>query len=314
MTTCLVVGGGFIGSHVAEVLALRGHAVSVYSRSFNPGMLATQHSGPGTVDLIEGAVPPGKGLQELIEAAEIVFYLAGESTPATAKSDPGGSITGLVVPAVAVFDLMRPTSTRRVVVASSGGTVYGVADHFPTPESHPTRPISVHGQSSLTVERYAGFFAQQYGFEPIILRYANPYGPGQLARRGQGVIAAWCDALAQHREVVVYGDLTTRRDFVYVVDAAEATIAAAFEAPRPGIYNVGSGTSTSLDNVLAIIETVAGRTARIRRVGGRGIDVPATGLDCLLLRQATGWSPQVGVTDGVRATWDWTRRAVESAG
>lgn len=305
MTACLVIGGGFIGSNVAALLAECGHEVTVYSRSFNEWLLREDRSGAGTIQLAEGDIPPARGLQDLIDAAEVVFYLAGSSTPAMANVDPGGSIIGLVVPAAAVLDLMRPTSTRRIVVASSGGTVYGVAERLPTDEAHPTRPINIHGHNSLTVERYTMFFAEQYGFEPIILRYANPYGPGQFARRGQGVIAAWCDALARQKEIVIYGDPCHRRDFIYIVDAAEATMAAAFEAPGPGIYNVGSGDPRSLRDVLTIIEQVAGRTARVSHVAERGVDVPATSLECSLLRGSTGWRPKTDLVDGIRLTWEW---------
>lgn len=301
-----MVGGGFLGSRVADQLASDGHTVIVYSRSFNEWLLEKDRAGGGTIELVEGHLPRGSGLQELIADSDTVFYMSGASTPAAAQLDPGGSITSSVVPAAAVLDLMRTTSTRRVVIASSGGTVYGIADRVPTPEDHPTEPISLHGHNSLTVERYARFFAQHHGFEPIILRYSNPYGPGQLVRRGQGVIAAWCEALTRDSELVVYGDTSTRRDFVYIADAAEATMAAWLSAD-PGVYNVGGGRSCSLDDVLEMVQTVAGRRARIRRESGRGIDVPTTELDCSRLREATGWRAVTSLEDGIRAAWDWLR-------
>lgn len=307
VSNCLVVGGGFLGSRVADRLASDGHTVIVYSRSFNEWLLEKDRSGAGTIELVEGYLPRGSALQELIADSDTVFYMGGASTPAAAQLDPGGSIANSVVPAAAVLDLMRPTSTRRVIIASSGGTVYGIADRVPTPENHPTEPISLHGHNSLTVERYARFFAEHHGFEPIVLRYSNPYGPGQLVRRGQGVIAAWCEALTRDGEVVVHGNPSTRRDFVYIADAAEATIAAWLSAD-PGIYNVGGGRSWSLDEVLETVETVAGRPATIRREAARGIDVPTTELDCTRLRDATGWRASTGLEDGIRAAWDWLRR------
>ena len=117
---------------------------------------------PGEIALVEGSVPPGVGLRELISESEVVFYMAGTSTPESASLDPGASIANHIVPAAAVLDLMCDTPTRRIVVASSGGTVYGAAMEFPTPEDHPTRPISLHGHHSLTIERYARFFAERY--------------------------------------------------------------------------------------------------------------------------------------------------------
>ncbi len=303
MTDCLVIGGGFLGSHVAAGLAAAGHPVTIYSRSFNPWL---DDADPiGRIRRVPGLLPAGDGLIELIDAAEIVFYLGGASTPTMAHTDPGGSISSSVVPAAAVLDLMRATATRRIVLASSGGAVYGAVGQLPTPEDHPTEPISIHGHNALTVERYAMFYARHHGFDPVVLRYANPYGPGQQPRRGQGVIATWSDALVHDRAVVLYGDPATRRDLLFVDDAVEATLAAGFDAPAPGIYNVGSGRAWSLEELLRRLERVSGRTLRIERRPHRGVDVPATQLDCARLHAATGWRARTELDEGLALAWTW---------
>jgi UDP-glucose 4-epimerase len=305
VSTCLVVGGGFLGSHVAQRLAADGHTVIVYSRSFNEWLLRKDRSSDGHIELAEGVLPAGRGLAELIDAADVVFYMAGSSTPAMAQTDPGGSIVTSVVPAAAVLDLMRGTSTRRIVLASSGGTVYGAVQQLPTSEQHPTKPISLHGHNSLTIERYAMFFAEQHGFEPVILRYSNPYGPGQLARHGQGVIAAWCEALAHGEIITLYGDGKAKRDFVFINDAAEATVLAGIQASGPTIYNVGSGESWSLQDLLETLQRVAERRAGIEHVHARSVDVQATQLDCTRLSKDLGWRPTTPLENGIRASWDW---------
>jgi UDP-glucose 4-epimerase len=254
---------------------------------------------------VRETVPPGESLLALIAGADVIFYMAGSSTPASASRDPGGSIIRHVVPAAAVLDLMRETRTRRIVLASSGGTVYGAASKFPTPETHPTKPINLHGQHSLTIERYAQFFAERYGFETVILRFANPYGPGQVARRGQGVVAAWSHALARAEPLVVFGDPDTRRDFVYIDDVVEAAASAGFQAP-PGVYNVGSGEARRLADVICRLLEVAGRDVEVVHADPRPVDVPMTQLDCTRMAEAVGWRPAVPLYDGIRATWEWT--------
>ena len=303
---CLVIGGGFLGAHLAARLARDEHSVTVYSRSFNEWLLRERKGSPGQVRLIEGEIPPGPGLLESISNADVVFYMAGTSTPATASTDPGGSIVRHVVPAAAVLDLMRETATRRVVIASSGGTVYGAVTRLPTPEDHPTRPISLHGHHSLTVERYAQFFAERHDFETIILRFSNPYGPGQIARRGQGVIAAWSEALARDEPLIIYGDPETRRDFIYVDDLIEVTARAGLYAPS-GIYNVGSGISTPLHEVIDLLVAAAGNEARVVYADARPVDVPVTHLDCSRVQQATGWHPTVALPEGINACLEWAR-------
>lgn len=306
VSSCLVVGGGFLGSHVAHQLAQEGHTVIVYSRSFNEWLLREDRSSKGRIELVEGELPAGRGLVDLIDAADVVFYLAGASTPAMAQTDPGGSIISSVVPAAAVLDLMRTTSTRRIVLASSGGTVYGTVTQLPTPEEHPTKPISLHGHNSLTVERYAMFFAEQYGFEPVILRYSNPYGPGQLARRGQGVVAAWCEAIAHEETITLYGDGSVQRDFVFIEDAAAATVLAGLKAAAPAIYNVGSGESWSLQSLLDALQHAADRRASISRIPERPVDVRVTQLDCTRIRRDLGWKPTTSLEEGLSASWKWS--------
>lgn len=308
MSVCLVVGGGFLGSHVADRLAAHGHTVIVYSRSFNEWLLQRDRSRGGLIELAEGELPSGDGLRALVEAADVVFYMAGSSTPAMAQNDPGGSIVSSVVPAAAVLDVMRETTTRRIVIASSGGTVYGAVQSLPTSEEHPTQPISLHGHNSLTIERYAMFYAEQHGFEPVIVRYSNPYGPGQLARRGQGVVAAWCESLSLGRTIAVYGDGLARRDFVFIEDAAEATVQVGLRSAAPRVFNIGSGTSCSLRELLELVQRVAGRTASIRPIPARAVDVPVTQLDCTRIRDAVGWTATTTLEDGVRASWEWARQ------
>jgi UDP-glucose 4-epimerase len=292
---------------VAEALARDDHDVTIYSRSFSEWLTREQRGGPGKIRLVEGEIPPADGLRRIIAEADIVYYLAGSSTPASASSDPGASITRHVVPAAAVLDLMRETPTRRIVIASSGGTVYGAATRLPTPEDHPTKPINLHGHHSLTIERYAEFFAETSAFEVVVLRFANPYGPGQLPRRGQGVIAAWSQALARDESLVIYGNPATRRDFIYIDDLVRGAVGAGFQAP-PGTYNVGSGRATSLQQVIDLLLSEAGADrAKVAYVDARPVDVAMTQLDCTRIRDAIGWEPTVSLTDGIRQSWLWMR-------
>jgi UDP-glucose 4-epimerase len=151
------------------------------------------------------------------------------------------------------------------------------------------------------------FYARHHGFEPVILRYSNPYGPGQLPRRGQGVIATWSDALARDETIFLYGDPATGRDLLYVEDAAEATVLAGMSAAGPKTYNVGSGRSSSLEELLERLERISGAKPRVERLPHRGVDVPTTQLDCSRLRADTGWAPRTDLDDGLRATWSWAR-------
>ncbi len=299
---CLVAGGGLIGSHTALKLLERGHSVTVISRSFSPLLVARAASLPG-LELVHDTLDQPERLDDFVRGSEIVFLLAGSSTPALADEDAVASITGSLEPGLAVLESVRRCSKRRIVMASSGGTVYGEVKEVPTSEDAPLRPISVHGANSVALETYAAFYAREHGLEPIVLRYSNVYGPGGRSRHGQGVIAAWCHALHLDEPIRLIGSEAVRRDFVYATDAAEATVAAAFGPAGPAVYNVGGGASHSLAEVLSMLESVAGRTPEIERQDARSVDVSVTELDCARLSGATGWRPAVELSEGIELTW-----------
>ena len=305
----LIIGAGLIGGHVAAELAGRGHEVSVYSRSLNP-WLAVKITEGLPVRVLRAQVPvtpgtpPAPDLVELIRACDVVVMVAGSSTPAFSDADAAGSVMGSLVPVVGVLDAMRRTATRRIVLASSGGTVYGRVTTVPTPEDHPTRPISLHGLHALTSERYADFYAQAYGLRPTVLRFSNVYGPGQQLRGSQGVIAHWCEALVAQRPIALLGDGAARRDFVHVSDAGRA-VTAAVERDVPGTYNIGGGGSVSLAELLDTLTAAAGVATSIERLPARDVDVPVTELDCTRFCSATGWRPCISLSDGLADTWAW---------
>lgn len=300
----LVVGGGLLGAAVARMLARHGEQVVVFSSSFASELDALARPGEPPIRTVAGAIAPEPRLVELIAGADVVFYFAGGSTPASASANPG-SVELSVVPATTVLELMRATSTRRIVLASSGGTVYGEPRVHPTGEDHPTEPIALHGHNALMIERYALFFARAYGLEPVILRIATAYGPGQRVRRGLGVVAAWIAAAHAGEPAHAFGSLRTRRDFVFADDVARAAVATATRA-EPGIYNVGSGTSHELTDVIELLGELAGRELEVVSHPPRGVDVSHTELDCSRLRNEIGWSAITSLEAGLRSTWEWS--------
>lgn len=304
MSNCLVIGGGLLGGAAAQALADRGHEVTVFSRSYGASLDPVIGRRPAIpIRHVLGAIGEDESLGELTEAADAVFYFAGGSTPTAGEA--GGAVGLSVVPAVTVLEAMRATGTRRIVFASSGGTVYGDAGVYPTPEDQPARPVTLHGYNALVIESYLSFFAERYGFEPVILRIATAYGPGQRLRRGQGVISAWINAALDETPLTVYGSRETRRDFVYSLDVGEAAAVAGLEGD-PDVYNVGSGDSVTLDRVIALLGSLAGRELEVVDRPARGVDLPRTELDCGRISERVGWTPSSGLETGLRVTWEWT--------
>jgi len=256
---------------------------------------------------VEGPVELSASLAKEVDTADIVFYTAGSSTPGASDRDPAASLVGSVAPGVVVLEQVRRVGGRRVVLASSGGTVYGCPTTFPTPEDAPLEPISVHGLNAVALERYAQFFADRHSIDLVVPRYSNLYGPGQLAQRSQGVVAAWGRAIMAGEPIVLFGDGSVRRDFVYVADAAEATVSVALNPAAHGAYNVGTGRASSLREILDVVEDVVDRPFVVETREAREVDVPLVELDCSRIRALTGWAPTTELRDGVAASWEWLR-------
>lgn len=302
----LVIGGGLIGTEVGLRLRASGREVRVLSRSIGARLRAL---GPAAgIELAEAEVGAGLALSEAIAGVDEVLCLAGSSTPAIAAADPAGALAGSVLPTLDALIAAGEADVRRVVVASSGGTVYGAWAPLPTPEDAPLEPSSLHGVNSLAVEAFVDFFRRERGIEATTLRFSNVYGPGAEPRRGQGVIAAWCRALALGRPITIIGSEAARRDFAFVGDAARA-VELALDAPA-GVYNVGGGGSVSIAELIDHLREGTGTSPEIERLPGREVDVPNTELDISRFRAATGWAPETGLTEGIAATWRWERRGV----
>ena len=183
---------------------------------------------------------------------------------------------------------------------SSGGTVYDPGHPPPHSESTPVRPANAYGQAMLDLEQTVRARAP----EASILRVSNAYGPGQRARRGQGVIAYWLDSVIQDRPGLVIGAKTVARDYIYVDDVAEALVAVHYAPIPPDFVNIGSGQATMLGELLAAVRRVVAPTVfRVEHEPSRGFDAPSTWLDVGLAETLLDWRPTVGLLDGLGRTW-----------
>ncbi len=302
MRCCVIGGSGFIGSHLAPLLAASGRELTVVGRSASP----IRKLPPGT-RYVCGHYGDQQLLRKLFSQTDEVIYLAYATVPQTSFADPIFDIQANLPPIVSMLRSAAESGLRRVVLISSGGTVYGVARSLPITEEHPTNPISPYGITKLTIEKYGLMFHRLAGLPVIIARPGNAYGPGQFSETGQGFVATAIARVLSHREVTIYGQEGTIRDYVHVTDIARG-ILSALEHGQPGCcYNVGTGVGKSNLDVLRAIEPLASaRGCRIepRVEAQRGFDVPANILDSARLKEVSGWSPRVPFEAGIEETWN----------
>lgn len=299
---CLVLGGGgFIGLNLCNALVARGAAVQAFGRSI---------SWPDALDPQVSWTPAALGDVELLATAlqgqDIVFHLASASVPTTSNRNPVADLEANVLGTVRLLELCCSFGIKKIIFASSGGTVYGVSQELPIPEDAATQPISAYGVGKLAIEKYLALYAYLHGFDYRILRIANAYGRYQTARRGQGVVASMLGRALSNEPIEVRGAGQTVRDFVHVDDVVSALILASLYTGSATIMNVGSGSGLSVNQIARDIEIVLGR-GKLRRFerAAQDADVPANILDISLITRETGWRPRVPWLDGLRHTAQW---------
>lgn len=274
--------GGFLGGAISRELTVRGHRVIPFTRS-EP--LAS-----------DGSLAPAA------DHARVVVWAAGGISPSVAHVHPELVAADLAHFRSFVDAVAAHPDPLRVVLLSSGGTVYGVPEAPPFPESSAPNPANAYGRYKLAQE----VALAESGVLATAVRVSNAYGPGQRGSGAQGVLAIWMRAILQGEPIRIHGSGAVARDYVYVDDVARAVADVAETPTSPIALNVGSGRPTSLDGLLDVLSSVVGdRRVRVERLPSRAADAASTWLDVRLARETLGWVPTVGLGEGIERMWRW---------
>jgi UDP-glucose 4-epimerase len=218
-----------------------------------------------------------------------------------------GDVQGNVVASLALFDLCRKLKVRRLVFVSSGGTVYGLPNAIPTPETAPTDPIGAYGVGKLSIEKYLAVYERLHGLDYRILRVTNPYGPFQVPIRNQGLVAAIISKALRGESNEIWGDGSVIRDYIFIDDVVDALVAAVEDRSAGRIFNIGSGKGRTVREVLAAIEVALGTKLDVNWKQGRAADVPASVVAIERARDLMGWVPGTPLDSGLAQTIQWWR-------
>lgn len=301
---CAVLGaGGFIGTNLCRALVGRVNSLRAFGRrqSFPEALRGCEW--------MPGNFADPTCLSDIVSGCDVVFHLVNATTPASANVDKVADLNANVVSTLNLLDVCRETGVRRVVFVSSGGTVYGIPNQIPTPETAPTNPITAYGISKLAIEKYLGLYEYLHGLEYRVLRVANPFGPYQSTHKNQGVVAAFLRRSLNGKPIEIWGDGSVIRDYLYVDDVVEALILCATHEGLGRIFNVGSGEGRSLKDIVMAIDRLLGSDISVEYRPGRPVDVPVSVLDTSYAAHELGWRPRTVFDDGLRATIAWMRAA-----
>ncbi len=300
MTNVLITGGaGFIGRHLARYLTQRGDlAVTVID---NESLGDRAHLDLASLRFIAGDLRNRDELRSALEGQDVVVHLAADTRVIESIADPAHNFASNVVGSFNLLELCRELGITRIVAASTGGAILGDVQP-PVHEQLAPQPTSPYGASKLMLEGYLSAFASSYGMSSCALRFSNIYGPRSFHKGS--VVAHFFKQLLAGEKLVVYGDGTQTRDFLYVGDLVAAIWTAA-ESPAQGAYQLGSGAPTSVNQLLELMRTVTGHELDVVYQDFRAGEVRDTWCDIAKARQAFGFAPTTSLEDGLRQTWEW---------
>jgi UDP-glucose 4-epimerase len=311
----LVTGGaGFIGSTLVDRLVDEGHTVHVvddFTSGRRPNLeRASREAGdrlvvheldirdPALVDLIAGIAP------------EVVFHLAAQMDVRVSVNRPVHDASINVIGSLHVLEGARVAGARKVVFASSGGTIYGEPDPsvLPVDESHSQHPVSPYGVAKKVVSDYLFAYQQLHGLDWTSLALANVYGPRQDPHGEAGVVAIFAGMLLDGKPCRIFGDGEQTRDFVYVDDVVDSFVRAAASGRASGlVVNIGTGVETSVNELYQALAEAAGVDSPAQHEPARAGELARSSLATGRAQSELGWQPATDLPSGALQTLDWFR-------
>lgn len=313
MNVVVTGAAGFIGSAVARKLLDRGESVKAvdcfadfYPRAIKEVNIADLRDRKGFTLLEEDLVSCDLG--PVLEGADAVIHLAAQAGVRTSWGEEFRTYTDSNILATQrLLEASRETSVTRFVYASSS-SVYGENQELPLREDALPLPLSPYGVSKLAAERLCRLYWKNFGVDTISLRYFTVYGPGQ---RPDMSFHRFIRALLEGTTFRIFGTGEQTRDFTYVGDAADVTIAA-LETGKPGTaYNIGGGNRVSLREVVDSMVRLTGCKPNVTYQDFEKGDMMHTMADTVLAREELGYLPAVDIEEGLSAEIDWMRSVLE---
>jgi UDP-glucose 4-epimerase len=300
MKIAVTGGAGFIASHIADAYLSLGHDVVIID-NLSTGK---RENIPANARFIEMDVnDPGIPALFMEEKFDIVNHHAAQMDVRVSVQDPTYDARINILGGINIYESALRSGVKKIIFASSGGTVYGEQEYFPADERHPTKPISPYGIAKLSNEQYLYYYAHVHGLPSVAFRYANIYGPRQNPHGEAGVIAIFAQKLLKGEQPVINGDGLQTRDYVFVGDVVAANILA-LQPQMIGAYNIGTGIETDVNTLFGHLRDLTQSTCEEQHAPAKQGEQMRSVLSHERIFASFGWTPKMDIVEGLSKTVD----------
>ncbi|MCX6155663.1 MAG: NAD-dependent epimerase/dehydratase family protein [Candidatus Kapabacteria bacterium] len=298
----LVSGGaGFIGSHICEKYIKAGHDVCIID-NLSTGKIENIHPEARFFELDINSDQVSELMMQ--EKFDILCHQAAQVDVRVSVNDPRFDASTNVLGALNLYEAALKSGVKKIIFASSGGTIYGDQDYFPADEQHPLNPCSPYGISKLINEKYLYYYKYIHGIDFVAFRYANVYGPRQNPHGEAGVVAIFIDRMLNEKQSFINGDGKNSRDYVYVEDVANANLLALGENVS-GIYNIGTSVEHDVNFIFQTLnELTGGRSPELHAEAKTG-EQRRSVISYKKINEQLGWQPKTDFLTGLSKTVDY---------
>lgn len=304
MNITILGAAGFIGTNLAIALAKDNH-VTVVDQHMD--YFSAMKDLKLNVIYRKADFTASFDYDELLENTDVLYHLISTTAPSTSNKNIAEELTANVVVTSEILEACVRKRVKKVVFISSGGTVYGKDIVCPVGEETTANPISSYGIQKLTIEKLLYLYNYLYNLDYRIIRLANPYGPYQRPNGVLGVVTTFTYKALKNEEIVVYGDGTVVRDFIYIDDAVRGILNIVQYSGEYKLFNLGQGKGTSVNQVIHTIEKVLGKKLPVKYLSGRKVDVPVNYLDINRYESACGNLNPMSLEAGISKTLAFMR-------
>lgn len=299
----LLLGGtGFVGRALAARLSRNSSEVYVIART------SYDWKGLTGIQSFDTSLDDQDLLKKILPRCKTVFHLASETTPGVSALKPSFEAASNLLPSLRFLECLQEYPHIQLIYVSSGGAVYGDSIHNPVMEDVALAPLSYYGAGKAALEKFIFSFCRQTNGRAIILRPSNFYGPGQGYKKGFGIIPTIFHHLRTGKDLRIWGDGETVRDYLYIDDFVDLCVHLLDKGSLPGkasIYNTGLGRGTTLNELCLLAEQVSGKPISRDYLPSRAVDVKSIILDCSRIERDHKWIAATDLRAGLTKTWEW---------